>query len=149
MTNLDNLQDCSCYCSAEDEQKAVEVRACLDGTCVTCSLSENEDGVQKVGLTNWKSHVATLEIEVRSLNNQILVAPDSGSEDKYTHTQELNIPPSQFGDRREITLKIPARREPNSMFSNDTIQISLVIDYEESLGDSRSGPTLHSEIDLT
>lgn len=148
---LGDLESHSCYCSDEDEQKMIQVRACMAGTNVACSLSEDEDGVQKVGLTNWRSHVATIELEVKSLNNQILVAPGStdDADDEYTHTQELNIPPSQYGDQQEITLNIPAKRKTNSMVSNDTIQISLVIDYDQALGDSRQGPTLHSKISLT
>lgn len=145
MTELDRLKSRQCYRSAEDDLGMIEVKTCMDETCEVCCLSEGETGIQKIGITNWRSRLSDIEVRIRSVNKGVKINP-TGADDVYEHVETVTVPPSKFKNKQVHKMEIPAERETEGTSTSETIQISMTIDCEDALEDPREGPTLHSEI---
>ena len=144
---MQQLKGQNCYESDKDKYGMVEVRTCLGDTENVCCLLEGETGSQRTGVINWRSHVSTVKIRIRSLNEKITLAPEEGENDEsYEHVEEAYVAPSMGDDINEYEFQVPAKRESGGTATSETIQLSLTIDTEKAAEDSREGPTLHSRI---
>lgn len=144
MGNLDQLKKLSCYEETTDKHGMIEVRICLDNTTKVCSLSKGETGTQRIGLTNWRSRISTVEIELESLNNNIILG--GKAQNPYKFDVKEHLPPSKKGVRNEHERKVSAQRDGGNSLSRGTIEISTRITTDQTLGGSRNGPMLYSVI---
>lgn len=141
------LRNRPCYKSDKDEYGMIEVKTCMDGTEDVCCLSEGETGIQRTGVTNWRSHVSTVEIQIRSLNQNITLMSERGDGEKsYEYVEEAHIPPSKGNNVDEYEFKIFAERESDGTSTSGIIQLSMTVDTEQAAESRREGPTLHSKI---
>ena len=127
----------------------IEVETCMDDTVEVCCLSKGESGTQRVGVINWRSHLSTVKVRIRCLNEGISLFPNGqDGEGSYEYIEEVYVAPSKWDDINEYQLQIPARREADETSASETIQLSLTINTEKAAEDSREGPTLYSEIEF-
>ncbi|WP_143165411.1 hypothetical protein [Halobaculum gomorrense] len=147
---MKQLAGTACYQSDKDEYGMIEVRTCLDNTADICCLSSGETGTQRIGVTNWRSHLSTIEISIRSLNQDVVLVPDENEGPReYEYTKEVYVPPSLGNDIKEYELEISAKRDSDPSSTKEMIQVSMTIDTEEAAEAARDGPTLYSEINFT
>lgn len=147
MTDLQHLAGRPCYESDKGEYGMIEVRTCMDDTEKVCCLSKGETGIQRIGITNWRSHVSTVEVRIRSLNEKISLIPsDKEGGSSFEYVEEAHIAPSKATKINEYQFQVPAKRESDNVSKNEIIQLSMTVNTEQAAEGSREGPTLHSEI---
>jgi hypothetical protein len=147
MSGIQQLEGRPCYESDIDEYGMIEVRTCMDGTEEVCCLSQGEIGTQRTGITNWRSHVSTVEIRIRSLNEGItLITGEEDTQESYEYTEKAHVAPSKGSNVNEHRFQVRARKESGDTLASEIIQVSMTIDTEQAAENSREGPTLHSEI---
>jgi hypothetical protein len=147
MVQLQQFDDRNCYESDKDDYGMIEVKTCMDGTEEVCCLSKGETGTQRTGVINWRSHMSTVEIRIRSLNEDISFITDEEEEQSsHKYTKEANVAPSEWGNINEYQFRVPLKRESGATSMNETIRLSMTIDTEQAVEDSREGPTLYSKI---
>ncbi|MFC6763625.1 hypothetical protein [Natrinema soli] len=147
MMEIQQLEDKACYVSDKDEYGMIEVRTCMDGTAEACCLSKGETGTQRTGVINWRSHMSTVEVRIRSLNESITLMPEEKeSKGAYEYVKEVHLPPSMGSNVNEYEFRVPVKRESAGISMSEIIQLSMTIDTEQAAEDSREGPTLHSKI---
>jgi hypothetical protein len=147
MKETQQFEDRSCYESDKGQYGMIEVSTCMDDTEKMCCLSKGETGTQRTGITNWRSHVSTVEVRIRSLNENIILMPEEkkggGS---YEYVERTHVAPSMGGSTNEYQIQIPAKRNSGATSTSEIIQLSMTVDTEQAAEDSREGPTLHSKI---
>nr|WP_157829459.1 hypothetical protein [Haloarcula taiwanensis] len=112
-----------------------------------CCLSKGETGTQRTGIINWRSHVSTVEVRIRSLNENItLISKNEGDGESYEYVEKAHVAPSKGNNITEYQFQVPAKREAGGSSTMGLIQLSMTVDTEQAAEDSRKGPTLHSEI---
>lgn len=150
MKAMQQLEGRSCYESDKDEYGMIEVRTCMDGTEEVCCLSKGEIGAQRTGIINWRSHVSTVEIRIRSLNEDItLITDEESGEESYEYVEKAHVAPSMGSNVNECQFQILAKRESGDTLMSEIIQVSMTVDTEQAAEESREGPTLHSKIQFT
>lgn len=141
------FEDRTCYINDSNEQKTIDIRICLVNTSKECHLSKEERGKQKIGLTNWRGYVATVEVNLRSVNQNVKFGTGQLPSDSiYEYTKEIAVPSSQFGDRQDINISVPVERDDNGGLDMGTVRVSVDFEYEEALEGRRDGPVLDSII---
>lgn len=147
MKEIQQFEDYTCYVNDSNEQKTIDIRMCLVNTSKECHLSKEECGKQKIGITNWRGYVATVEVNLRSVNQNVKFGTGQLSSDSiYECTKEFAVPSSQFDDRQPINISVPVERDDNGSLDMGTVRVSVDFEYEEALEDRRDGPVLDSTI---
>ncbi|MDJ1433566.1 hypothetical protein [Halostagnicola sp. A-GB9-2] len=147
MMEINQLEDRACYESDKGKYGMIEVKTCMDGTEEMCCLSKGETGTQRTEIVNWRSHVSTVEVRIRSLNEKITLMPEEKEvEESYVYVEKAHIAPSKGSNINEHKLQVPARRDLGSASTNEIIQLSMTVDTKQAAEDSREGPVLHSKI---
>ncbi|WP_436926808.1 hypothetical protein [Halosimplex amylolyticum] len=146
MSGNPNLKGTKCFDSCGSDGN-IDLISCVDGTSEKCTLGKRETGSQSVEIKNAKRHTVDTEVILNSQNDAIEFHSKSGSS-APEHDEDITVGPASIGSAGANSFKIDIKQSTQTLVSEETLEVSLDYEYQNSSRGTITGPDVFPRINL-